>query len=108
MATVKHTPAPWEQNANMIMGEGRVVAQLHGNATIRVNGRARSVQDDQDKANALLILAAPHLLLALQAAETALVAAYGEPDPKWGLQNTAGRTAILLVREAIARTEGQP
>lgn len=68
MSAVKHTPGPWEIYAGSLDVYGPVQpTERHPNYRRRVSAYPWTDKDDEGRANAALIAAAPDLLAAVQA-----------------------------------------
>lgn len=96
MADIKHTPGPWFtfNDGKRVAGPESTIGAGQGVALCSM--RARS--DDEAKANALLIAAAPDLLDALKAALELLEREFPKPAPNG---------QIAKARRAIAKAEGR-
>jgi hypothetical protein len=111
----KHTPGPW-QVMNDYDGATIVVANVDGEtfsdgtSTFSYDFVCDTYGDGDDDsrskavaiANARLIAAAPDMLAALKAMDAALCDGFGTQAARM-----AGRKALIAVRAAIAKAEGQ-
>lgn len=106
---VKHTPGPWELQLLPPTGTSMTYIGIRQAETRKSVGYAQSSESaDIAEANARLIAAAPELLEALRAAESAL---------RWAVQESAGKVRREIVggwlhhadecRSVIAKAEGR-
>lgn len=97
-----HTPGPWTENP----AEDGEIECIDGEDCIPicVVGDPVKAMSDRDRANMRLIMAAPEMLAALEAAETMLMCL---PDTSTNTNGTrpdmTTRAALRIVRAAIAK-----
>lgn len=110
---MKSTPGPWTVDATVALGAMGVWTDYathpghdgagYGSQICSMLPETFDILREQRDANAKLIAAAPDMLEALNAAMPILTA-YIHPDE---FDGHAAR-ALLMVREALAKAEGQP
>jgi accessory colonization factor AcfC len=106
MNTAKHTPGPWvvddEVSADEAGQETLGVYAEQGGYIAGIHCGPDTTIDEQDKANAHLIAAAPAMYEALQNIDDQLDQFTGKALEELGLVN-----ALLRIRQAIAQAEGK-